>query len=130
MRVAPVLFKRFECLSLKMIKIISAEFRPPPPEPAEEEAYMNSTNIKYLSQLIEPKIMNTCRWTEEELKGHLQLDQETAHQVVMQAMRNIVGRDWNQPQPGRARYQKTNYQHYHVYTDSDLSVPVAEIAIE
>ena len=132
MRVAPVLFKRFECLSLKMIKIISAEFRPPPPEPAEEEAYMNSTNIKYLSQLIEPKIMNTCRWTEEELKGHLQLDQETAHQVVIQAMRNIVGRDirWNQPQPGRARYQKTNYQHYHVYTDSDLSVPVAEIAIE
>ncbi len=95
---------------------------------------MHSTDIKYLSQLIEPKIMNTCRWTEEELKGHLQLDQETAHQVVMQAMRNIVGRDirWSQsqPQPGRAKYQKTNYQHYHVYTDSDLSVPVTEIPVE
>lgn len=109
------------------------QFRPPLPEPAEEEAYMHSTDIKYLSQLIEPKIMSTCRWTEEELKGHLQLDQETAHQVVMQSMRNIVGRDirWSQSQqPGRARYQKTNYQHYHVYPDSDLSAPVTEIAIE
>lgn len=95
---------------------------------------MHSTDIKYLSQLIEPKIMNTCRWTEEELKGHLQLSQDEAHQVFMQAMRNIVGRDvrWSQsqPQPGRARYQKTNYQHYHVYTDSDLSVPVTEIPVE
>lgn len=94
---------------------------------------MNSTNIKYLSQLIEPKIMNTCRWTEEELKGHLQLDQETAHQVVMQAMRNIVGRDirWSQSQqPGRLRYQKTNYQNYRMYADSDLSVPVTEISVE
>ena len=94
---------------------------------------MNSTNIKYLSQLIEPKIMNTCRWTEEELKGHLQLDQETVHQVVMQAMRNIVGRDirWSQSQqPGRLRYQKTNYQNYRMYADSDLSVPVTEISVE
>ena len=95
---------------------------------------MHSTNIKYLSQLIEPKIMNTCCWTEEELKGHLQLDQETAHQVVMQAMRNIVGRDirWSQPQrqPGRLKYQKVNYQNYRVYTDSDLSTPVTEIAIK
>ena len=93
---------------------------------------MNNANIQYLNKLIEPQIMNTCRWTEEELKGHLQLSQDDAHQVVMQTLRNIVGRDirWSQPQLGRARYQKTNYQHYHVYTDSDLSVPVAEIAIE
>lgn len=95
---------------------------------------MNNTNIKYLSQLIEPKIMNTCRWTEEELKGHLHLDQETAHQVVMQALRNIVGRDirWNQSlqQPERHKYQKTNYRNYHVYSDSDLSAPVMEIKIE
>lgn len=95
---------------------------------------MNSTNIKYLSQLIELKIMNTCRWTEEELRGHLQLSQDEAHQVVMQAMRNIVGRDirWSQSQPqtGRLKYQKTNYQHYHVYTDSDLSVPVTDVAVE
>ena len=95
---------------------------------------MHSTDIKYLSQLIEPKIMNTCRWTEEELKGHLQMSQDDAHQVVMQAMRNIVGRDirWSQSQqqPGRLKYQKTNYQNYRVYTDSDLSVPAAEIGIE
>lgn len=94
---------------------------------------MNNANIQYLSKLIEPQIMNTCRWTEEELKGHLQLSQDDAHQVVMQAMRNIVGRDirWSQSQqPGRARYQKNNYQHYHVYADSDLSAPVTEIAIE
>ena len=95
---------------------------------------MNNTDIQYLSRLIEPQIQNTCRWTEEELKGHLQLDQETAHQVVMQALRNIVGRDirWSQSQqqPGRLRYQKTSYQNYRVYTDSDLSVPAAEIAAE
>lgn len=94
---------------------------------------MHSTDIKYLSQLIEPKIMNTCRWTEEELKGHLQLSQDEAHQVVMQAMRNIVGRDirWSQSQqPGRLRYQKTNYQNYRMYADSDLSVPVTEISVE
>lgn len=91
---------------------------------------MHSTNIKYLSQLIEPKIMNTCCWTEEELKGHLQLDQETAHQVVMQAMRNIVGRDirWSQSQqPGRLRYQKTNYQNYRMYADSDLGKTAREV---
>ena len=78
--------------------------------------------------------MNTCRWTEEELKGHLQLSQDDARQVVMQALRNIVGRDirWSQsqPQPGRQKYQKTNYQHYRVYADSDLSMPVTEIAVE
>ena len=95
---------------------------------------MNNANIQYLSKLIEPQIMNTCRWTEEELKGHLQLDQETAHQVVMQALRNIVGRDirWSQPQKqlGRLKYQKTNYQNNRVYTDSDLSAPITEIAIE
>ena len=95
---------------------------------------MNNMDTRYLSRLIEPQIQNTCRWTEEELKGHLQLSQDEAHQVVMQALRNIVGRDirWNQsqPQPGRLRYQKTNYQHYHVYTDSDLSVPVTEVAVK
>ena len=95
---------------------------------------MNNTDIQYLSRLIEPQIQNTCRWTEEELKGHLRLDPDEAHQVVMQAMRNIVGRDirWSQSrqQPGRLRYQKTSYRNYRVYADSDLSAPVTEIAIE
>ena len=67
------------------------------------------------------------------IQHHLQLSQDEAHQVVMLAMRNIVGRDirWSQSQqPGRVRYQKTNYQYYHVYADSDLSAPVTEITIE
>lgn len=93
---------------------------------------MNNVNIQYLSKLIEPQIQSICYQAQGDLYNHLQLDQETAHQVVMQAMRNIVGRDirWSQSQLGRARYQKTNYQHYHVYTDSDLSAPVAEIGAE
>ena len=94
---------------------------------------MNNTNIQYLSKLIEPQIQSVCYKAQGDLYNHLQLDQETAHQVVMQALRNIVGRDirWSQSQqPGRARYQKINYQHYHVYADSDLSAPVTEIAIE
>ena len=94
---------------------------------------MNNIDVRYLSRLIEPQIQKTCRWTEEELKGHLQLSQDEAHQVIMQALRNIVGRDirWNQPQqPAQTKYQKTNYQHYRVYSDNDLSIPVSEIAIE
>ena len=95
---------------------------------------MNNANIQYLSKLIEPQIQSACYQAQGDLYNHLQLSQDEAHQVVMQAMRNIVGRDirWSQsqPQPGRARYQNTNYQHYHVYTDSDLSVPVTEIPVE
>ena len=95
---------------------------------------MNNTNIQYLSKLIEPQIQSVCYQVQGDLYNHLQLDQETAHQVVMQTLRNIVGRDirWgqSQPQPGRLKYQKTNYQNYRVYSDSDLSVPVAEIGIE
>ena len=95
---------------------------------------MNNANIQYLSKLIEPQIQSACYQAQGDLYNHLQLSQDEAHQVVMQAMRNIVGRDirWSQsqPQPGRARYQKTNYQHYHVYTDSDLSVLVTEIPVE
>lgn len=95
---------------------------------------MNNIDVRYLSRLIEPQIQKTCRWTEEELKVHLKLGQETAHQVIMQALRNIVGRDirWNQPlqQPAKLNYQKTNYRNYHVYSDSDLSVPVTEISVE
>lgn len=95
---------------------------------------MNNANIQYLSKLIEPQIQSACYQAQDDLYNHLQLNQETAHQVVMQAMRNIVGRDirWSQSQsqPGRLKYQKTNYQHYHVYSDSDLSVPAAEIGIE
>ena len=95
---------------------------------------MNNTNIQYLSKLIEPQIQSVCYQVQGDLYNHLQLDQETAHQVVMQTLRNIVGRDirWgqSQPHPGRLKYQKTNYQNYRVYSDSDLSVPVAEIGIE
>lgn len=95
---------------------------------------MNNANIQYLSKLIEPQIQSVCYKVQGELYNHLQLDQEAAHQVVMQALRNIVGRDirWSQsqPQPGRLKYQKTNYQHYQVYSDSDLSTPVTEIGIE
>lgn len=93
---------------------------------------MNNTNIQYMSKLIEPQIQSVCYQVQGDLYNHLQLDQETAHQVVMQTLRNIVGRDirWSQQQPGRAKYQRTNYQNYHVYTDSDLSVPVEEIAVE
>lgn len=94
---------------------------------------MNNTNIQYLSKLIEPQIQSVCYKAQGDLYNHLQLDQETAHQVVMQALRNIVGRDirWSQSQqPGRLRYQKTNYQNYRMYADSDLSVPVTEISVE
>ena len=95
---------------------------------------MNNANIQYLSKLIEPQIQSACYQAQGDLCNHLQLGPDEAHQVVMQAMRNIVGRDirWSQsqPQPGRTKYQRTNYQHYRVYTDSDLSTPVTEIAVE
>lgn len=93
---------------------------------------MNNANIQYLSKLIEPQIQSVCYQAQSDLYNHLQLSQDEAHQVVMQAMRNIVGRDirWSQPQLGRLKYQKTNYQNYRVYSDSDLSVPVTGITVE
>lgn len=95
---------------------------------------MNNANTQYVSKLIEPQIQMVCDQAEDNLRRHLQLSQDDAHQVVMQALRNIVGRDirWiqSQPQPGRLKYQKTNYQHYNVYSDNDLSTPVTKIAVE
>ena len=98
----------------------------------------NATDIKYLSRLIEPQIQNTCRYAENDLRCHLQLPPETAHQVVMQALHNIIGREtrWQQLEQQAGQRQpvypeeQPRQQVMHLYTDSDLTMPVMDIPVE
>lgn len=94
----------------------------------------NTTDVKYLSKLIEPQIANACRYAENDLQCHLQLPSEVAHQVVMQSLRNIVSREirWqpstDQQRPIRPEGQ--GRQMMQMYTDSNLSMPVMEVPVE
>ena len=96
----------------------------------------NTTDIKYLSKLIEPQIQNACRYAENDLRCHLQLPPETAHQIVIQAVCNITRREirWQQPEQQQrpTRPEGQGRQMMQVYTDSDLSMsmPVMEVPIE
>lgn len=97
----------------------------------------NSTDVKYLSRLIEPQIQNACRYAENDLQCHLQLSPEVAHRIVMQSLRNIISREirWQQPEQQQRPHQpqwseEQARQMMHLYTDSDLSVPVMDIPVE
>lgn len=77
---------------------------------------MTEEDILFISRLIEPRIVETCHQTEEELLEHLQLDHSAAYKAVTLALQNII--------IGRNTIQ---LQRMYVYTDSDLLTPVMEV---
>ena len=77
---------------------------------------MTEEDILFINRLIEPRIVETCHQTEEELLEHLQLDHAAAYKAVTLALQNII--------IGRNTIQ---LQRMYVYTDSDLLTPVMEV---
>ena len=51
---------------------------------------MTEEDILFISRLIEPRIVETCHQTEEELLEHLQLDHAAAYKAVTLALQNII----------------------------------------